>query len=86
MSVTASSVSAAKTATEVTADIAVSEFSDDDVKEFLGFLQVSSEPWGKVEAYWKNTSKERFSEVGTISEYFSKYPPLKSPLGYALVR
>lgn len=62
---------------------------EDDIKDLLLWLQNCSEPFHEVEEKWRKTEKyrlETWSVTDTIANYFSKFPALKKPLGYILVR
>jgi len=58
-----------------------------EAEDCLLWLQNNSEPFTIVQEYWGKTVVQRKeANNGTIYEYFNKFPCLKLPLGYILVR
>jgi len=61
--------------------------TDVEAEDCLLWLQNNSEPFTIVQEYWGKTVVQRKeANNGTIYEYFNKFPCLKLPLGYTLVR
>lgn len=61
--------------------------TDVEAEDYILWLQNNSEPFTTVQEYWSKTVVQRKAvNNGTIHEYFNKFPCLKLPLEYTLVR
>lgn len=68
---------------------ALDQFTD-DTDENITWLKNNVDPWETVEKKWTETSEYRLKRIydgnDNITGYYNKYPALKQPKGYTLVR